>query len=66
MMNDASIRLMDVLRPYLVLACLAFMVGFVGYWALGQALAPPAAAQERMQAPVSSSGQDDWNFPKRI
>lgn len=34
---------MDVLKPYLMLACVAFMVGFVGYWAIGLALAPTQA-----------------------
>lgn len=34
---------MDILKPYLLLACTAFMVGFVGYWALGRALAPSVA-----------------------
>lgn len=31
---------MDILKPYLLLACVAFTIGFVGYWALGRALAP--------------------------
>jgi hypothetical protein len=65
-MNDDSIRPMDVIRPYLVLACLAFVVGFVGYWVVGRPLAPTAAAQDRWEAPVSASGPDDWNVPKKI
>lgn len=34
---------MDILKPYLLLACVAFTIGFVGYWALGRALAPAEA-----------------------
>src|SRR5687767_5571687 len=33
-------RAMDILKPYLLLACMAFTLGFVGYWALGRTLAP--------------------------
>lgn len=35
---------MDILKPYLLLACAAFTIGFVGYWALGRALTPAYAA----------------------
>jgi len=68
MMNDASIRAMDVLRPYLLLACVAFTIGFVGYWVLGGAIAPPGAAEERWDARVSAPlpAPGDWNPPKRI
>lgn len=31
---------MDILKPYLLLACVAFTIGFVGYWAMGRALTP--------------------------
>ena len=59
---------MDVLRPYLLLACVAFTIGFVGYWALGRTIAPPAAVQELWEAPVSEriAAPDDWNPLKRI
>lgn len=53
---------MDVLRPFLLLACVAFTVGFVGYWALvgvltpsqepAWALAPADAAPAQVAAPV--------------
>jgi hypothetical protein len=66
MMNETSIRSMHVLRPYLLLACVAFTIGFVGYWAMGRTIAPPAAAQDTWQAPVSAQAPDDWNPPKRI
>lgn len=59
---------MDVLKSYLVLACAAFMVGFAGYWMLGQALTadfkPPASAY---QEPASASlPAIDFNRGKRI
>ena len=47
---------MDLLKPYMLLACVAFIVGFDGYWALGHALiggaTPPAGPV--YQAPVST------------
>jgi hypothetical protein len=69
MVNDASIRAMDVLRPYLLLACVAFTIGFVGYWALGRTtVAAPAVAEERYDARVSTPLPDpgDWNPPRDI
>lgn len=68
-MNDAAIRPMDVLKPYLLLACVAFTVGFVGYWALGRVVAAPAVAAEAdWRAPISAPAPDPahWNFPKHI
>jgi hypothetical protein len=59
---------MDVLKPYFVLACVAFMVGFLGYWMLGQALTGYAApAGEVYQAPASAPLEaPDFNRGKRI
>lgn len=31
---------MEILKPFVLLACAAFTVGFVGYWALVGAVAP--------------------------
>lgn len=45
---------MDILKPYLLLASVAFTVGFTGYWAFGQvagALTPAPVAVR--QAPAS-------------
>ncbi len=50
---------MDVLKPYFLLACVAFVVGFVGYWMLGQALtvsAPPG--DPAYQAPAAAPTHD--------
>lgn len=44
----------DVLKPYLLLACVAFFVGFVSYLALGRALAPPAQPADDWQASISA------------
>lgn len=48
---------MDILKPYLLLACTAFMIGFTGYWALTRILAPsetlaPAGVERAVSAPV--------------
>ncbi len=44
---------MSILKPFVLLACVAFTVGFVGYWALVGVTAPPASAQ----APVTWSAE---------
>jgi|GEM_PF-2751812 len=44
----------DVLKPYLLLACVAFVVGFAGYLAVGRALAVPAEAAVQAYAPVAA------------
>lgn len=49
---------MDILKPYLLLACVAFTIGFVGYWALGRALAPAEAMAldgYSYQGPIATS-----------
>jgi len=55
----------EIVRPYLWLAALAFMVGFVSYLALGR---PAAAAQALVAAPtpISFPTAEAWNIPKRI
>ena len=45
----------QVLKPYFLLACVAFFVGFVSYLAVGSALAPAQAqAQDDWQASISA------------
>ncbi|TAJ69340.1 MAG: hypothetical protein EPO51_23400 [Phenylobacterium sp.] len=44
----------QVLKPYFLLACVAFFVGFASYLALGSALAPPAAGHDDWQASIST------------
>lgn len=51
---------MDILKPYVMLACVAFMAGFVGYWALGHALGPAYSTAEgdSVQGPITTSTPD--------
>ena len=58
--------LAEVVKPYLWLAAVAFIVGFVSYLAVGRPA--PALAQENgwAAAHVSAPVSDDWNLPKRI
>jgi hypothetical protein len=57
--------LMDLAKPFLWLALIAFLVGFVSYLTLGGP-AQAALQGDRLAAPVSAPVSDDWNFPKRI
>lgn len=55
------------LRPFLWLAAIAFLVGFVSYLALGRPT--PAAAEAQKDPPgwaVSAPVSDEWNTPKHI
>ncbi|MCR5873549.1 hypothetical protein LRS10_04735 [Phenylobacterium sp. J426] len=56
----------DVLRPFLWLAAIAFLVGFVSYVALGRPLDARTAATEAWTAQVSAPVSDEWNTPKHI
>lgn len=53
------------LRPFLWLAAVAFLVGFVSYLALGRP-GVAVAGQAYSQAPVSAPVSDEWNIPKHI
>lgn len=58
---------MDVLRPFFLVACVAFAVGFVGYWALGRLAAPGAEAlDDDWKASISAPVSEDWNPAKKI
>lgn len=53
------------LRPFALLAGVAFLAGFLGYLALGE----PARAVAQVDirpAPASAPASDDWNLPKHI
>ena len=64
--------LLAVLRPFLLLAALAFLAGFGGYLILGPtnaldlAGAPQATAAAASPATPASALADDWNAPKQI
>jgi hypothetical protein len=49
----ASTELAVILRPFLLIASVAFVLGFAGYVAFGHPHA--AVAQDRLQAPLSVS-----------
>jgi len=57
----------DIVRPFALLAVVAFVLGFLGYVALGR---PALASSERAAAlsaePAASPASDDWNLPKHI
>ncbi|MBL8555488.1 MAG: hypothetical protein JNL41_14530 [Phenylobacterium sp.] len=59
---------MTLLKPYMLLACAAFMTGFLGYWLLGRALvAAEPGAGPVYEAPVSAAAPaDDLAAGKRI
>jgi hypothetical protein len=57
--TQASPRIMDILKPYLLLACVAFTIGFVGYWAMGRALTPAyAAPMDDYRGAIATSAPD--------
>jgi hypothetical protein len=57
--------LFTIARPFLWLAALAFVTGFLGDLALGHS--DLAAAQVRAQpASIHAPGADAWNLPKHI
>lgn len=59
--------LIEALRPYLWLAAVAFIVGFLSYLAMGR---PTPALAEELSAPAPAAlmapASDEWNIPKRI
>lgn len=55
------------LRPFLWLAAIAFLVGFVSYLVLGRPTPAMAEAQEAQPGwAVSAPVSDEWNVPKHI
>ena len=59
---------MNVLKPFLMLACAAFVTGFMGYLALSRMTAPSAAqtASESWSSTVSAPAPDYANPGKLI
>ena len=79
-MTAAALRPVSFLRPFAMMAALAFAIGFLGVMAatgvavlaqLGE-LSPPshsatAQAAEAVASPANSGASStDWNFPKAI
>jgi len=56
----------ELVRPFLFLAAVAFMIGFVSCLVFS---GPPVSARAYVNvepAIVSGPASDDWNLPKRI
>jgi hypothetical protein len=57
----------EFLRPFLWLAAIAFLTGFVSYLAIGGGATAFAQSHHRASPEmVSAPTSDDWNLPKRI
>ena len=59
----------ELLRPLVLLAVVAFVVGFLGYLALGRpalASSQEAAAAVAAEPALAGPASDDWNLPKHI
>jgi hypothetical protein len=56
----AQLRILEALKPYLLLASAAFTLGFAGYWGLGLATAdrPAIPPEQAWQAPASAPAPD--------
>ena len=62
---------MTALKPFLMLACVAFVVGFMGFLGAVKLTTPiEAAAQDPQQSwsatASTPAAADDWNVGKRI
>jgi len=49
---------MDVLRPYFLLACVAFVIGFASYLVAARALTPMDASVDTPPATIQASAPD--------
>ena len=56
----------ELIRPFLLLAAVAFMIGFVSCLILSGPTASAQAHPNVQPAIVSGPASDDWNLPKRI
>jgi hypothetical protein len=57
---------MDVLKPFLMLACVAFVTGFMGYLAIVRLSAPGDASSETWSSTVSAPQVGSANAGKLI
>ena len=63
---QASIRTMAILKPFLMLASVAFVTGFAGYLAVLSLTAPVTPDDYQHAQTPAVSTPDDWNIGKRI
>ncbi|MBU1376958.1 MAG: hypothetical protein KKE02_19000 [Alphaproteobacteria bacterium] len=53
----------SVLKPYFLLACVAFVLGFASYLAVGAALVPQATVHDDWQASISAPAAPPADAP---
>lgn len=63
---QASIRVMTILKPFLMWASVAFVTGFAGYLAVLSLAAPITPDDYRHAQTPAAATPDDWNIGKRI
>ena len=56
----------ELVRPFLLLAAVAFMIGFVSCLIFAGPTASAHAHPNVDPAVISGPASDDWNLPKRI
>ena len=58
----------EAVRPFALLAVAAFVLGFLGYVALGAGAFPQPRSDASVAAEPAVAGpaSDDWNLPKHI
>jgi hypothetical protein len=57
----------ELVRPFLLLAAVAFMIGFVSCLVFGGPTITSVQAHPNVEpAVISGPASDDWNLPKRI
>ena len=59
-------RLIEGLKPYLLLALAAFLTGFVCYAGVGAPRSSSVATRPAPAPLVSAPASSDWNLPKHI
>ena len=57
---------MNVLKPFLMLACVAFVTGFMGYLALARMAAPSEAPAQTWSSTVSTPTLVEMDRGKRV
>lgn len=57
---------MAILKPFLMLASVAFVTGFAGYLAVARLTASPAPGDYQQVQSQPTATTEDWNFGKRI
>jgi hypothetical protein len=56
----------ELVRPFLLLAAVAFMIGFVSCLIFAGPTASARSHPNVEPAVISGPASDDWNLPKRI